>query len=128
VEQRAATTPATAREDQTVTEEKHEDTAEVISLNERRKVSPGVGSRTNHKCRHSAFEIDERTGQVWCASCDALVEPILALIKIMNKETQMVYYDRKLHQEHDRLAESLEELKREERNAKARLRRLKAKL
>ena len=74
-------------------------------------------------CLHWAFELDEETRRVTCGRCGREIAPFNALLRLAHEDA---HYVRRLAalQAQIRLADArLDGLKREERNAKARIRR-----
>lgn len=74
-------------------------------------------------CRHEASWVDIDARRVYCRRCEAELDPFDVLEKLARNREFLVSQGRTLRFECDRRARELEELKRKEANAKARVRR-----
>lgn len=79
-------------------------------------------------CRHRNFLIDRNARLVWCRECEVEVDAFTALDEIVRSWDQVINRVTRLNREWRGLMESIRELKRIERNAKARVKRAKARL
>lgn len=85
-------------------------------------------ARTKQKdytgCQHMYVLVDEELRTLECEDCGVPVDPISHMVKQAYEEVQFCYTLDVLRQEASRLRESIDVLKKEERNAKARVRRV----
>lgn len=91
-------------------------------------LDPYIRKRSGKYCRHMSIEVDGDQRKVFCVACEAELDPIQALLTFAHEWTK---YDAALHVhkgEAERRFESLEEVKRQETNAKSRLRGLRKKI
>ena len=87
---------------------------------------PLTREETAH-CNHRRFNLNTESRRVYCRSCKQEIDPFTALLVFTNEWT---YYKDTLEREQAELKktrERLDDLKRQERNAKARLTRAKRK-
>jgi hypothetical protein len=77
-------------------------------------------------CRHDASWVDIDARRVYCRRCEAELDPFDVLEKLARNREFLVTQGRTLRFECDRRARELEDLKRREANAKARVRRPRA--
>lgn len=71
-------------------------------------------------CNHWNLEVDENSRRVFCLSCNNEVDPITVLIEFAMLERKMDYNRNELY----KIVERISKLKIEEKNAKARIKRL----
>jgi hypothetical protein len=74
-------------------------------------------------CRHSRVYVDEHRRAVECQDCEAPLDPLWVLTQYAYRERRFHFALQTLRQKKRELQKEIEELKREERNAKQRLRR-----
>lgn len=74
-------------------------------------------------CRHRNVSVDSHARAVWCRSCDAPLDPFTVLWQYANDERAFMHEDLDLRKQRDQLAEEVAQLRREEKNVKARIRR-----
>lgn len=74
------------------------------------------------RCKHRAIVIDEQHRVVECKQCGCIVDPFLYVLQCALDGEAVVKEITKLHNRRDELRESVANLEREEKNAKARLR------
>jgi len=103
-----------------------EPTADVIPL-----VQPGVEQpvkerKRDHLCFHRQFELDHESRRVYCSTCEAEVDAFAALDQIRRRWDRVASSLRELEAQERRLRVSVNDLKREERNARARKRKREA--
>ena len=72
-------------------------------------------------CKH-ALEIDEQDRTIQCSRCKVFVEPFEYILKCATDAEHVVRELEELHRRRKELRESVANLEREEKNAKARLR------
>lgn len=78
-------------------------------------------------CYHQYFILDNEKREVTCRKCGVVVDAFDALVTVSLDWTQYVSNQKMCREESDKAAARLEELKRQERNARARLKRLEQK-
>lgn len=74
------------------------------------------------RCKHRAIAIDEQHRLVKCKQCGCVVDPFQYVLQCAVDGEAVVKEITKLHNRRDELRESVANLEREEKNAKARLR------
>lgn len=74
-------------------------------------------------CRHSHLEVDASIRKVFCVDCEEEVDPIDALNTLAYECDRYVHSRDRLEREAKQASVTLEDLKRQVRNAKAQLRR-----
>lgn len=74
-------------------------------------------------CLHRRLELDEEARRVYCSDCEAEIPAFDALVKFSREFERWVIARDRARAEAVRASERLADLKRQERNAKARLRR-----
>lgn len=100
--------------------------SEVIKFRPGKSITPRR-DRLNH-CRHMQVIADEKTRSLICESCGTVIDPFEYLWAIACKDDRLDYRKTRLEKEIKKLMPELEDLKRQERNIKARVRTAKAKL
>jgi hypothetical protein len=83
---------------------------------------------TKPVCRHLRVLVSEDEHLVECRDCKAKLDPHRVLLGFAKEERHFYWSTNKARRELAKLHEALEDLRRLERNAKARLRRLRKKL
>lgn len=76
---------------------------------------------SQHICKHRAIEVDEQDRVVQCLQCGCTVDPFQYVLQCANDGEAVVREITQLHGRRDELRESIANLEREEKNAKARL-------
>lgn len=74
-------------------------------------------------CSHERSWVDPHARTVNCRDCGIALDPIDVLTEIAARRERVVYHGRRMRRAADYLEHEVERLKREERNAKARLKR-----
>jgi hypothetical protein len=77
-------------------------------------------------CRHERTWLDEPGRRIRCRECDTDLDPIAVLARIAKSRERLVSHAARLRRTVEYLERRVEELTREERNAKARARRRRA--
>lgn len=86
---------------------------------------PLVRRPRDRRCSHNQrFEVSETTRRVYCGDCDQEVDAIDVLLNLARRRERLVHAAKSAKAEARRVEARLEDLKREERNARARLARL----
>jgi hypothetical protein len=101
--------------------------AAILSLDKARSMLPFKPVHSGH-CRHRPATIDVDKRILSCDKCGANLDPFDFLAGLSHDFDLYTVPLERLKRELDATAAKLEETKRQERNAKARLKRLKAKL
>lgn len=80
------------------------------------------------RCRHyqDRYELDEDSRRAFCRDCGEEVEAFTVLLRLCREPERYMRHLRAVKRELRAREQSLEELRREERNAKARVRRARA--
>lgn len=86
-----------------------------VSITDRKEYS-------QQRCKHRAIEVDEQHRLIKCLQCGCAVDPFLYVLQCAIDGESVVTEITKLHHRRDELRESVGNLEREEKNAKARLR------
>ncbi|EGO8354431.1 hypothetical protein E0V34_21340 [Escherichia coli] len=84
-----------------------------------------VTDRKNYiqqRCKHRAVEVHEPDRVILCLQCGCAVDPFQYVLQCANDGEAVVKEIKQLHNRRDQLRESVANLEREEKNAKARLR------
>lgn len=102
--------------------------AKLVALptGDERESRPAIRRQRDRKrvtCRHRTLLVDEDRERVTCEDCNLEVGPMQALGILSRDFDYQQWAVDDLRKEHARLLKEVEELKREERNVKARLRR-----
>jgi hypothetical protein len=84
--------------------------------------------RSGMPCWHLSIVVDGNARTVECAKCGALLDPLEALLKFAREEINLGYRLQQLRDDCNKVAAKLDDTKRQERNARARLKRLQEKL
>jgi hypothetical protein len=110
-----------------VASEQHAEDRKVVSIESRsRRGDPPLRRRRDQQprfCRHKSLELDTEARRVYCVDCDQEVPAFDALLNFERYYDRYVSTCRRAQREAEAAEERLEELKREERNTKARIRR-----
>jgi len=77
-------------------------------------------------CKHPRIIVCEKSRSLECDACGAAIDPFDFMLRWAKGDRCLEARKRQLEDEVKRISGSLEELKREEKNLKARLRRLKS--
>jgi hypothetical protein len=86
-----------------------------VSVTDRKEYS-------QQRCKHRAIEVDEQHRIIKCLQCGCAVDPFQYVLQCAIDGESVVTEITKLHRRRDELRESVGNLEREEKNAKARLR------
>ncbi len=78
-------------------------------------------------CRHPSVVVDEASRKVRCELCGCFIDPFDFLVRLSKDQDRFRMNSKALNEEIGRLRIELENLKKEERNTRSRLQRLKAK-
>lgn len=78
--------------------------------------------REPRSCAHTRSWVDEAARKLKCRDCEVDLDPIDVLATLACRREQLVHHGMRLRSEVEHLSERVEELKREERNAKSRIR------
>ena len=99
-----------------------EDGADILHLPDR-EGRPLVDASDRRRCPHlrTGRTVHAESRVVVCRRCGAQMEPIDVLLEIADSNASLVAWRKSLRKEGDALVERIETLKRDERNAKARL-------
>ena len=74
------------------------------------------------RCKHLSIEVSEKERTVHCTRCGCAVDPFDHILQCATNGERVVTEIAQLHRRRDELRESIANLEREEKNAKARLR------
>lgn len=74
------------------------------------------------RCKHRAIEVCETDRVVRCTRCGCVIDPFEHILQMATDGEHIVTEIEQLHRRRDELRESVANLEREEKNAKARLR------
>ena len=74
------------------------------------------------RCKHRAIEVDETNRVIRCLKCGCVIDPFEHILQCAIDGEHIVTEIMQLHRKRDELRESVANLEREEKNAKARLR------
>lgn len=80
------------------------------------------------KCTHGSYNVDVKRRVVTCSRCSCELDPFAVVLKIGERWKRIDENIRRCQADRDEAQERLDELRKQEANAKARLRRLEAKL
>jgi hypothetical protein len=78
-------------------------------------------------CVHRFFAVDERALVVWCRDCGETVDPVRVLLDIARTWTNSSWAARQARHEVERIGKEVDDLKRERKNLRAQISRLKRK-
>lgn len=95
------------------------------AANERESELDQLAVRTKRDpqpCEHQASFVDEQARRVTCRACGVELDPVHVLAKLAGSREYLVRQGRSLRHEAASLQATVDRLKRDERNAKARLR------
>ncbi len=96
----------------------------VVKLSTKMTLQPVRAKYTG--CRCTEVLVDEETRSLECQRCSKTIDPFDYLWKYAMKQQRIVFNLSSAEHENERLNKSVTELKRQERNIKARIRRVKA--
>ncbi|MBU0516739.1 MAG: hypothetical protein KJ621_18440 [Proteobacteria bacterium] len=99
----------------------------VVRLVPEKKPKLRVKRRSYDDCEHLPAELDPRLRTVRCLKCGLFLDPMQVLIELVNKHHPYWVNLQRAENEFKRLQKDLVEVRRELRNAKARLRRVQRK-
>lgn len=86
--------------------------------------APIVRRPRDRRCSHRKFEVSETNRRVYCSDCDEEVDAIDVLLFLAKHRERYVHAAKSARAEARRVEARLTELKRDERNTRARLARL----
>lgn len=81
------------------------------------------GPRETRYCLHPSMDLQKLTRQVICRDCKTVIDPFDAVVKVANEWERHAHWTAMQVQERKRAEEHLANVKREIKNAQARLRR-----
>ncbi len=105
-----------------------QDQPDVICLEERRLDRPALSIKKHSYCGHRYVELDAQTRMVHCRNCGALRDSFDVLLLYADRELRFYANDLSLKRQREELEVIVADLKRQARNARARLKRAKKKL
>ena len=88
-------------------------------------ITPEITTRHGKYCTHRETEINAEQREVMCLRCGAKLDPISVLLTFARSRDQLRFTARRKLEEINKLQATVDDLKRQERNAKARMRRFK---
>lgn len=77
-----------------------------------------------HYCRHANVFVVEKTRMLECQQCGQIIDPFDFMWQWANRDRNLQWTRDKLKKDIDELGERLSDMKKEEKNARARLKRL----
>lgn len=96
----------------------------VISLEFDPDKIPATPRHRKGYCCHSHVTVCEKTRMLECQNCGAIIDPFDFMWEWACKDRNLQYVRKELKKDIERLSTQLKELKRQERNTKARIRRV----
>jgi transcription initiation factor TFIIIB Brf1 subunit/transcription initiation factor TFIIB len=86
---------------------------------------PAEPRRNDHICRHRLVLVCEKTRMLECKACGQVIEPFDFMWQWANRDRNLEHTREAMKRDVERLTRELEDLKTDEKNTRARLKRLK---
>jgi len=88
---------------------------------------PAEPRRNNTPCRHTHVLVDEKTRMLECDACKQVIDPFDYMWEWANRDRNLAWTREALKRHIERLSQEVAALKKDERNTRARLKRLQGK-